>query len=188
MARAKEQIPAAPFAEWLNERFAIWARRCEGDINVAARMVAKEIGWDKKSVTEGGVRNLYRYRKQMCGTSKVVDGKTIKYDRPTETFSRWVVQEALNHAGVPIAEVYPYEALVDEFQAEYDIPRVEARRLADAWIEQAWTSAWEEKGRYVAPAKRPSHYCGSCKRTTRKFVGVCEECMAPVKSVLRAVA
>lgn len=188
MARAKDQIPAEPFVRWLNERFAWWAVKCGGDVNSAALKLAKEIGWDEKCRTDGGVRNLYRYRKQLRGTSKKERGKNVKIDIPTDTFSRLVVEEALHRAGVPFGEVYPYESIVDEFQMEYDIPRLDAERLADAWVEQAWMTAWEREGRYVVPEKRPEHYCGSCRRTTRKFVGVCEECMAPVKSVLRAVA
>jgi hypothetical protein len=187
MAPRSELIPAAPFAQWLNQRFGELAAQEDSDLNSACVRLAKELGWTDVSV-EAGERKLYRFRKQMRAGSRIVKGKVKKGDFPTEVFSRQVVVEALHHAGVPLGDVYPYEAVVDEFQMEYDVPLSEARRLADAWIEQAWTSVWEREGRYQLPAQRPSHYCGACKRTTKRFVGVCEECMAPVNSVLRAVA
>lgn len=183
MARRSEQIPAAPFARWLNERYGQLAAQDGHDLNTACQALARELGWTDISA-DAGVRKLWRLRKQLAASS--VKGR--KCEVPTDTFSRQVVIEALHHAGVPLGDLYPYEAIVDEFQLEYDVPLTEARRLADAWCEQAWKKAWEQEGRYVLPEKRPSHYCGSCRRTTRKFVGVCEECMASVRSVLGAVA
>lgn len=184
MARAKEQVPAEPFVRWLNERLAFWATRCNGDVNGAAQLLAKEIGWDKMG-SDGGVRNLYRYRKQMRGSS----GGGRKFDVPTETFGRPAVEEALHCAGVRLGELYPYEALVDEFQMEYDVQRDQARVLADAWIERMWQTAWRDVGRFTLPEHRPRRYCAPCKRTTRAFAGCCEECMAPDKlRLLAAVA
>jgi hypothetical protein len=183
MAKKSEQIPAAPFTRWLNERLGQLVAQGNVDLNSACRALARELGWTDISV-DAGTRKLWRLRKQLSASS--ANGK--KCEIPTETFSRQVVIEALHHAGVPLGELYPYEAIVDEFQLEYDVPLDQARRLADAWVEQAWRKVWEREGRYMMPAQRPELYCGCCKRTTRKFVGVCEECMAPVKSVLRAVA
>lgn len=185
MARPRtDQVPAAPFAQWLNERLAHHTKRCGGDLNSATVALTFECGW---STQKDGARKLFRYRKQMRSTSF---GKADrKGEVKSDTFPRQCVEEALHHAGLRLGDLYPYEALVDEFQMEYEVPRDQARVLADAWIERTWHTAWQDVGRFTLPEYRPRRYCAACKRTTRVFAGCCEECMAPDRArILAAVA
>lgn len=103
------QIPAKPFADWLNERFKFYEDQLRyqsvlrGSMlnfgNGPAQKVCEEIGWPG----DGGVRKLHRYRHQlMCGSVQ-----TRKLDRHTEFFPRYVVEEALHRAGVGMWELYP---------------------------------------------------------------------------------
>lgn len=119
MARKYEQVPAAPFARWLNKRFAYWAVRAKGDVNEAAALLADEIGWGTKGA-DGGVRTLFRYRKQLKGSSKIVNGRRVKVDVPTDLFRRLVVEEALFSAGVPFEDLYPDIAARETVELEPD--------------------------------------------------------------------
>lgn len=181
--RGTEYVPAAPFAEWLNQRLGEIAA-ASNELQDACAILAAEVGWTDNSV-QAGIRKLYRFRHQLMSGSV----KCKKGDYPTDVFTRSSVEEALNRAGLRLGELYPYEALVDEFAAEYAVPRDQAQQLADAWIERTWHTAFQDVGRFVLPEHRPRRYCPDCKVTTRVFAGVCEECMAPDKPrILKAVA
>ena len=191
----KNTVPAEPFAGWLNHRYAEIARSGAPD---AAISLCREVGWIKdeaeKTQAETAKRRLYRFR-HMNGETYVGrtdqrrhelgsrgKRKAIKID----AFPRDIVEEALHCAGVHLGELYPYEALVDEMMMEYIVPRDQAARLADAWIDRVWQTTWERVGLYVVPSDRPRAYCRGCSKTTSVFMGVCEECCAPVESVLVA--
>ena len=179
-------VPAAPFSRWVNERIAYWERRVGSDAALA-RLCA-EIGW----TGDAGMRRLYRYRRQLSesyvGKSKKRNHRGVPIVKLAETFSRKVVEEALHHADVRLGEVYPYEALIDEFQMEYNTTRDQAQRLADAWIEGTWRTAWENVGLFVAEEDRPRAYCAECRETTRLFAGTCGACGSPnVQSLVAAV-
>jgi hypothetical protein len=99
--RPVEQIPSAPFARWLNEQLARLSGREHGDIQAAILSLAYECGWH--GANDGGVRKLYRFRKQLRSSS--LNGR--KQDIPTVTFPRAPVEDALFCAGVPFEDVYP---------------------------------------------------------------------------------
>lgn len=186
--KGTEYVPAAPFADWLNKRLGQIAAGFDDSATVkyerACAILAAEVGWTDVSV-QAGIRKLYRFRH--CLMSSIKNGK--KGDVPTDMFTRASVEEALNRAGCRLGELYPYEALVDEFVWEFEVPRDQARELADAWIERTWHTAFEDVGRFKLPEHRPTRYCVDCHRTTRVFAGVCEECMAPDKPrILKAIA
>lgn len=183
----KESLPSEPFAAWLNERVAYWERRLGFDDGKHTRndevtplaRVCQEVGWPE---SDSGYRRLYRMRHRLAESAiGKKNGKRIPGMRTvaeTESFSRWTVQDALHHAGVQLGELYPYEALVDEFATEYLVPRDLAGRLADAWIETTWQTVWRRVGLFVSEEARPQCYCRACKRTTRLFMGSCDACGA----------
>jgi hypothetical protein len=181
-------VPAEPFAQWLNARLAHWRERV-GDDRGAVTALCNELGWDGES----GTRRAYRMRHQLAesaiGRKKqpgVSGRRTITH---AEFFARSTVEEALHRAGVRLGEVYPREALVDEFVMEYLVPRDQAVRLADAWVERTWQTVWEKVGLFVNEEDRPSCYCRACKRTTRLFMGTCDSCgVAHAPSVVSALA
>jgi hypothetical protein len=180
--KGTEYVPAAPFADWLNQRLGEIASGTE--LEEACAILAEEVGWSDTS-KQAGIRKLYRFRHQLMSGSV----GSVKKERPTDVFTRRSVEEALNHAGLRLGELYPYEALVDEFVMEFAVPRDQGYELADAWIERTWHTAFQDVGRFVLPEHRPHRYCSDCRRTTRVFAGVCEECMAPDKPrILKAVA
>jgi hypothetical protein len=183
-------IPAAPFAKYLNDRVAHWENRLEdGAIPGAQARVLMELGWTGQT----GERRLYRMRYCISETAKGRKTKKgiqgVRAVGTANVFTRRVVEEALHHAGVRLGEVYPYEALIDEFQMEYLVPRDQATRLADAWVESTWQTVWENLGLFVDETARPSCYCRACKRTTRLFMGTCDSCGAShPASMVAAVA
>lgn len=186
MQSTTDVVPAAPFSRWINDRVDYWERRLGGEAALA-RFCA-EVGWPG----EGGMRKLYRYRRQIMesyvGKNKARGERGTPVVKLAEVYKRKVVEEALHHAGVRLGEVYPFEALIDEFQMEYVTTRDQARRLADAWIESTWRTAWENVGLFVAEEDRPRAYCAECRLTTRLFVGACGECGSPnVQSLVAAV-
>lgn len=206
MGKLKDPIPAKPFADWLNHRYEQLAKQqrltqrfdtSKAELG-AKSMLCRELGWPE---TDTGLRRLHRFRAMISESAVGRKDQNVKYKRsgeqgprgtrkvvPAETFSRQMVEEALHHAGIRLGEIYPYEALVDEMQMEYLVPRDQAVRLADAWIERVWQTVWQQVGLYVTPDERPRAYCRSCAATTAKFMGVCEECCAPVEPVLVAAA
>jgi hypothetical protein len=102
MPKAEEHVPAEPFVRWLNQRLAVLAKRSRGDVNMAVIALARECGWAHSS-SDGGVRRLYRFRKQRRSTSR----GGIKQDIETTTFPRDTVEEALFAAGVAFEDLYP---------------------------------------------------------------------------------
>ncbi len=100
-----EQIPAQPFVDWLNDRYARYRAAHEHMWHMSGRTdpdavlplsplkrLAADLGW-------GGLaadRIVYRYRHGRDGM-----------DRPTETFRRATVEDALEHAGLRLEDVYP---------------------------------------------------------------------------------
>ena len=101
-------MPAWPFAEWLNQRVAVYESRVQrGEDNRSAlAKVADECGWGRE---DGGLRKLYRYRHMQKGTSVKVQGQRNKHRRvdiTAHTFLRDAVEDALHMAGVDFAELY----------------------------------------------------------------------------------
>lgn len=96
----KDQIPSAPFAEWLNQRFRHYEeeQRSAGELSPAQRLCI-EIGWS----AENGPRQLYRYRHQILETKE----NGLRVTRHADTYRLETVQLALEHAGVDIEEIYP---------------------------------------------------------------------------------
>jgi hypothetical protein len=187
MGGFSEWLPAAPFAQWLNQRVAYWENHPyrkaanettnTGDTSPTGQ-VCYEIGWLDDATSQ---RRLYRMRHQLSESStgrRRGETPGIRKTTQTERFNRRVVEEALHHAGVLLSELYPYEALIDEFVAEYLVPRDLAQRLADEWIEATWQAVWNRVGLFVTEEDRPRCYCRSCKKTTRLFMGTCGECGA----------
>lgn len=184
----QDAIPSGPFAAWLNERVEFWTRRLDfgdrrmplqGEVSPTAK-VCREVGWPDN---ETGIRRLYRMRHQLgesaVGRKNDKPGSGRRVVTHTSMFNRRTVEEALHHAGVGLGELYPYEALIDEFAVEYNVPRDQARRLADGWIDSTWRAVWETAGLFVSEESRPQVYCRECKRTTRLFMGVCDSCGNP---------
>lgn len=184
MARATERLPSRPFADWLNERIARWEARLGGE--AALKKVCDEIGW----TDDAGMRRLYRYRRMLSestrGKSKQRGVRGVTFVTITDSFARQPVEEALHHAGVRLGELYPYEALLDEFQMEYGVPRDQATRLADSWIEATWQTVWAKVGLFVSEEDRPRLYCRECKVTTRVYMGACESCGNPCSAQIVA--
>lgn len=117
----REEVPAEPFARWLNERYEYWEQRCRyidtsrpGEHPTSR--VCQEIGWEG----ETGVRRLWRYRHRLSETAK---GRT-RTSRGTrvlltmQTFPRDVVEDALHHADVMFMELYPDIAAAEELDLE----------------------------------------------------------------------
>lgn len=183
----REGIPAEPFARWLNERIDYWTKRLdfadrrvpvEGELSPIVT-VCRELGWPEDAT---GVRRVYRMRHQLAdsaiGKKNGQPGTGVRTVQHTPEFNRRTVEEALHHAGIRLGELYPHEALVDEFAMEYLVPRDLAARLADAWIEKTWQAVWQQVGLFVSEEDRPQCYCRECKRTTKLFVGACDSCGA----------
>ncbi len=111
-----DRVEAAPFVEWLHRRLAFLERehpRTAGMDPERGRMLsardalAYELGVDQRTV--------YRYlRSAVCTTN----GERRKTDHVTATFRLDKVQEMLDHAGIPITEVYPH---VGDVELEEDM-------------------------------------------------------------------
>jgi hypothetical protein len=181
-------VAAKPFADWLNARLAYWRERAGDEGAVTA--LCQELGWDGQSGTRRALRMRQQLAESAIGRKNKQPGvygtRTVTH---ADYFARRTVEEALHRAGVRLGELYPYEALVDEFTMEYLVPRDQAMRLADAWIERTWQTVWEEAGLFVNEEDRPSCYCRACKRTTRLFMGTCDSCgVAHAPSMIAAAA
>jgi hypothetical protein len=108
MAKGGFQIPAWPFAAWLNERVAMFEARAQSadEKRSVLAQVASECGWGSE---DGGLRKLYRYRHMQKGTSVKVQGSKnqhLKIDIRTYRFFRDVVEDALHHAGVDFTDLH----------------------------------------------------------------------------------
>lgn len=101
-----ERVPAGPFAEWLNERFARFLVEAGGSLSDVppgrgpAQRLCEEIGW---GYAEVAARRLYRYRR--CLTDTKANGRRIV--KEAETVRRSLVEDALHAAGVDFYDVYP---------------------------------------------------------------------------------
>jgi hypothetical protein len=170
MAKGGVQIPAWPFAEWLNLRVAskmALAETGEAKRSVLAQ-VAQECGWGRE---DGGLRKLYRYRHMQKGTSVKVQGEKNRHrkvDITTHLFFRDVVEDALHMAGVDFYDLYIEYAhrLEGEPGRPADVLRFMGAywKLADELMESA--NPWHREA-YCAP-------CG--ERTMRDSAGVCHWC------------
>lgn len=109
--RAGLEIPAAPFVEFLNARFADLERSENGS---SAEALAEQLGW---GASEAGVRRLNRHRNGLRAGSD--DG--AKGDFPTDTYPLAIVQDALEQIGQPIAELYPQLAAAEEVSLEAEV-------------------------------------------------------------------
>ena len=107
MGKVYEQIPAAPFAQWLNDEI----KRIEADdpfrteeksVVPAVRILAARL-----DVSD---RWIYRFRKSLDS-----------YGRPTNTAPRDPVEDALERAGVPFAALYPDLVASGDVELEPDI-------------------------------------------------------------------
>jgi hypothetical protein len=112
MTTIKDPIPSGPFQRWLNDRAA----------ESSAPQVVALVGWDDPS-EDAGLRRLYRYRHARSetnrGGSNGRKGKRCVVHSPH--FERAVVEDALDHAGVDLADVYPremYPALFEDIPLE----------------------------------------------------------------------
>ena len=104
-----ENIPAKPFADWLNARVKFHEARINaampltlgfpprGPLSPTAQ-TARELGWEG----EAGLKKLWRHRNMMRDRS--INRKSVLV--PTEWVRRDVVEEALHRAGVGLWEVY----------------------------------------------------------------------------------
>jgi len=94
---AGDYLPAAPFVQWLNERHA----QLERDLGGAAgrsgahQALAAELGW----ADARGLRRLWSYRRSRATTDR--DG--VAGEHHTNHYSRAVIEDALEHAGVELA-------------------------------------------------------------------------------------
>jgi hypothetical protein len=116
-AKSLERVPAAPFANWLNQRIAYWEAR-EDSLNAVIHLL-DEIGWPVQS----GSRRLYRYRRMLAETRRGRDnsrgiprGKAMTL--VATEYPRAVVEDALHHAGVLFSEVYPEIAAAEDLELE----------------------------------------------------------------------
>lgn len=112
MPPGDERVPAKPFADWLNERFARYQAEHERSGNLAqytpgavvplspTQQLALDLGWGH---SESAERKLYRCRNMLYTGSR----GSVKGEYPTDNFLRTIVEDALDHAGVPLEDVYP---------------------------------------------------------------------------------
>jgi hypothetical protein len=112
MMTIQDPIPSGPFQRWLNDRAAE---------SSAPRVVAL-IGWDD-TTEDAGLRRLYRYRHARSETNR--GGRAGKKGKacvlPATHFERSVVEDALDHAGVELSDIYPperYPALYEDIPLE----------------------------------------------------------------------
>lgn len=120
-----EMVPAQPFADLLNARVAYWERELAGGVlpgdDGPTVRVARQFGWvHNKEDADTGVRRLYRHRHRVMesakGKSRGSKGTRTVY--LTDEFRRDIVEDALHHAGIPFAELYPEIAEAEEVELE----------------------------------------------------------------------
>lgn len=160
MAKGMEQVPAKPFADWLQTRFAEWSTRSAED---PARALSKELGWPG----DAGVRRLFRYRRQQRGTSgSTPSGERWKADIHTDTFPRVAVEDALHMAGVE------FDSLYVSYAERLEGHRAPARNVL-TFIATFELIAEE----IVAPVEVVSAWCLRCQEETlRDSRGDCQWC------------
>jgi hypothetical protein len=116
-----EMIPAKPFADLLNARVEFWERRLSADGLPSDRgatvRVAHEFGWTDG---ESGIRRLYRlrFRTLESTTGRSKHSKGVRKISIAETFRRDLVEDALHHAGIQFADLYPDIAAAEDLELE----------------------------------------------------------------------
>lgn len=119
-----EMVPAVPFANWLNERVKYWEQRAPSTTpepgetafeRGAGTRVLGEIGWQEG---DSALRRLYKYRYRRFDSKKKVNGRFVRYVYAPDCYPRDIVEDALDHAGVPFADLYPEIAAADEVELE----------------------------------------------------------------------
>jgi hypothetical protein len=111
--KIKDPIPSGPFMRWLNDRIA----------ETSMPQVVELIGWNQADTYDAGLRRLYRYRHGRSETNR--GGRAGKKGKscvvPATHFDRPVVEDALNHAGVDLSDIYAperYPALYEDIPLE----------------------------------------------------------------------
>jgi hypothetical protein len=166
MAKRYEQIPAAPFRDLLQQRMDRYERMFgfHGVSNDAglgcspSQRLADDCGWPG----EAGVRKLYRYRYGLKEGS--LNGK--KGARPTHTFPRDMVEEALHELGVNFTQLY------GDYAARLEGSRAPARDVLT--FIRTFEPLAED---LVGPVEVREAWCVRCAEVTlRDRAGDCQWC------------
>jgi hypothetical protein len=168
MAKGGPQVPAWPFADWLNQRIAKYeacAQAVDERRSVLSR-VADECGWGQE---DAGLRKLYRFRHMQKGTSVKVQGQRNKHrkvDITAHSFLRDTVEDACHVAGIDFTELYVGWA--EQKRGKPGRP-VEVLRFIDAYSEVV-----ED---LLSPVVVRESYCVPCGEVTlRDSAGACHWC------------
>jgi hypothetical protein len=144
------RLPAGPLREWIDARLGQLEARANGHTPI--QMLASELGVTK--------RTLFRWREQ------------------AETPDLATVEDALNRAGVRLAELYP------EFELDVAGERFCPRCHDTVTVADDLRCPWCETDTTEPPATAAKRFCPSCDRMVWPTnAGTCWRCEVPVKPV-----